>query len=96
MSEDLRVELESLKLQLRAARYAFHAVTAHRYAEAAVRRLMGQAEAVENYRRAMANYDGIVAAAPSRTNEAGNDAEMAKGGDSVIERIRQMGAPDGR
>ena len=77
---ELEDEREDLEYQLHAARYAFHAVVKRKYKE-----LMAGGTAVdkelaaEMYRKAMENYDGIIANAVSGASHDANQREMDKG-----------------
>jgi len=64
--------------QLHAARYTFHKVTQTRYI---LEHQMGLPEdqAAEKYRRAMANYDDIIAHALTGASYEANDVDMARG-----------------
>ncbi|MCR4282799.1 MAG: hypothetical protein NUV72_07205 [Bauldia sp.] len=76
--------------QIRAARYVFHKVTAHRYALGVVRKEMTLKQAKESYVEAMRNYDGIIGSAPLGYAAAANDAETAKGADAIAEAVEMF------
>jgi len=66
-------------LQLHAARYAFHAVVKHKYKVEMATFTLPDAEFEAKYRKAMENYDGIIANAVSGASHDANQAEMDKG-----------------
>ena len=83
---ELEDEREDLEYQLHAARYAFHAVVKHKYIDKFAmvpldEHPKARAEAAEMYRKAMENYDGIIANAVSGASHDANQAEMDKGFD---------------
>ena len=81
------IEQGNLTLQLHAARYAFHAVVKAKYK---IQLKVSQYENINNdpaardkaselYRKAMENYDGIIANAVSGASHDANQREMDKG-----------------
>lgn len=83
-------QMEALTRQLQAARYAFHKVTVHKYALAVVRGEMTAMVARQHYDQAMANFDGIVAAAVVGAQDL-NMAETAKGSSAIDEALKAAG-----
>lgn len=75
---------------LTAARYVFHKVTVHKYAQAALRSEMPVELAWQHYDEAMRNYDGIVALAAKGDDQSLNQAEMAKGSKAIDEAIENV------
>ena len=78
---DLHRELlEQKDRQLLCARYTFHKVTQAKYKEMSLQG-MPKELANEHYKRAMANYDSIVAGAIKGSSCEANQADMDKGFD---------------
>lgn len=74
-----------------AARYAYHRLVAHRYAVGVASGAMSLDEAHEHYRRAMENYDGIVANAKNGQPQAANIEDMDKGAAVIDEMVSTFG-----
>lgn len=80
-------QLQSLTAQRTAARYAFHKVTVHKYAQAALRQEMPIELAWRHYDEAMRNYDGIIESAANGASQDMNAAEMAKRSAAIDEAV---------
>ena len=65
--------------QTHAARYVFHKVTVKRYGDAVATGIITRDQGEEMYRRAMENYDEIVAAAAGGALTPANEADMEEG-----------------
>ena len=77
--ENVFKTLNERENQIHTARYAFHKVVKARYNERALMAGYSHEEAREQYRLAMANYDGIIEDGKSGGFGEGNQAEMDKG-----------------
>lgn len=75
--------------ELRVARYAMHMVRAVQYAGLHLQGHLSEDEAQEEYKKAMENFDQIVAGAADRTIAA-EEREMAKGSFAVTEMIEKI------
>jgi hypothetical protein len=84
------VLVDAATRQLIAARYAFHKVTVFRYAIGVMNGGMTLEQARDAYRKAMANYDGIIASAVVGAQDM-NQAEMAKGSTAIDEALKAAG-----
>ena len=85
-------EIKSLRDQLDAARYAMERVRFHTYAEAVKRGELPRSELPKKMEAAMANYDGILAAAAAGTYGDVHAQKRDETHDYIAEYKRLIGA----